>query len=237
MANSVIKKHKVLVVEDERSARETLCFNFELEGYHVVSCSTGREALEMFRKHKLDLAVLDVMIPEIDGFSVCKTIRLEGNKTPILFLTAKGSSAERVEGLRLGADDYLTKPFNLEELMLRAEKLVLRNEVAGPVHGDLSSFSFESGSVDFRSFSIIDKDGVERELSRKEILLLKLLIQKKGEVVSREEILEQVWGYDVFPNTRTIDNFILTYRKYFEKNPRQPQHFFSVRGVGYKFSP
>lgn len=236
MANTDQKRYKVLVVEDERALRETLCLNFELEGYQVISSKNGREALEVFRTHKLDLAILDVMMPEIDGFSVCRTVRFENNHTPILFLTAKGTGADRIEGLRIGADDYLTKPFNLEELLLRAEKLIRRADQL-PIVDELESFEFGKCSVNFKSYRIVDKEGETRVLTRKEIMLLKLLIQKKELVVSREEILEQVWGFDVFPSTRTIDNFISTFRKYFEDNPRQPKHFFSVRSVGYKFSP
>lgn len=236
MANTDQKRYKLLVVEDERALRETLCLNFELEGYQVISCSNGKEALEIFRTHKLDLAILDVMMPEIDGFSLCRMVRFEDNQTPILFLTAKGTGTDRIEGLRIGADDYLTKPFNLEELLLRVEKLIRRADGA-PLIPELDVFTFGKCSVHFRSFHIIDKDGEMRILSKKEIMLLKLLIQKKDVVVSREEILEHVWGFDVFPSTRTIDNFISTFRKYFEDNPRQPKHFFSVRSVGYKFSP
>ena len=235
MANTDQKRYKVLVVEDERALRETLCLNFELEGYQVIGCSNGKDALDIFRTHKLDLAVLDVMMPEIDGFSLCRTIRFEENHTPILFLTSKGTGADRIEGLRIGADDYLTKPFNLEELLLRVEKLIRRGDSI-PAVPEMDVFEFGKCSVHFKSYQIIDKEGKMQILSKKEIMLLKLLIQKKDVVVSREEILEQVWGFDVFPSTRTIDNFISTFRKYFEDNPRQPQHFFSVRSVGYKFS-
>ena len=156
------------------------------------------------------------MLPELDGFTVCQTVRLEGNKTPILFLSAKGSGKDRIEGLKIGGDDYLSKPFDLEELILRVGKLIQRRDEGKKVIGELEEFSFGPNKVNFLNFSIVDKDGIEHLLSKKEIMLLKLLIQRQGEVVSREEILEKVWGYDVFPSTRTIDNFILSFRKYFE---------------------
>lgn len=230
-------RYRILIAEDERPLRDGLKLNMEIEGYEVLEAPDGARALEVLRTHKLDLAILDVMLPEIDGFTVCKTARLEGIRVPILFLTAKGSSTDRVEGLRIGGDDYLSKPFNLEELILRVQKLIVRRDEGTANLTDLEHYSFGKNEINFRTYSIIDKDGKSRELTRKEAMLLKLLISKKNEVVSREEILESVWGYDVFPSTRTIDNFISAFRKYFEPNPRQPIYFFSVRGVGYKFSP
>ncbi len=229
--------YRVLLAEDERPLREGLRLNLVLDGYEVIEAADGKRALEVLRTHKLDLAILDVMLPELDGFTVCKTIRAEGNRTPILFLTAKGGSSDRVEGLRIGGDDYLSKPFNLEELLLRVKKLIVRRETGGGALAELDTYSFGENHIDFNSFIITDKQGRSQTLSKKEIMLLRLLISKKGVVVSREEILETVWGYDVFPSTRTIDNFISAFRKYFEPNPRQPIYFFSVRGVGYKFSP
>lgn len=228
------ESHRILLVEDEQSIRKTLQLNLELEGYVVVSAVNGAEALECFRNQRFDLAILDVMLPQVDGFTVCKTIRLEGNQTPILFLTAKHSGPERAEGLRIGADDYVTKPFHLEELLLRVRNLVQRKNSITP---ELETYSFGGNTLDFKTYKIIDREGNEKQMSKREMMLLKLLVQKKGQVVSREEILETVWGYDVYPSTRTIDNYILAFRKYFEPNPRQPIYFFSVRGVGYKFSP
>jgi two-component system alkaline phosphatase synthesis response regulator PhoP len=229
--------YRILIVEDERLLREGLRLNLELEGYEVVEATTGPRALSLMRTHKLDLVILDVMLPELDGFTVCKTARLEGIRTPVLFLSAKGSGNDRVEGLRIGGDDYLSKPFHLEELLLRVQKLIARREEGSTHLADLSEYHFGNCSVNFDTYTIVDKHGSEQVISKKEIMLLKLLISKKDHVVSREEILESVWGYDVFPSTRTIDNFILAFRKYFEPNPRQPIYFFSVRGVGYKFSP
>jgi len=235
--NEVDLKYRVLLVEDELALRKAITLNLEMEGYEVVAIDNGPDGLEALRNQRFDMVLLDVMLPGIDGFTICKTVRLEGNKTPIMFLTAKNTGPERVEGLKLGADDYLSKPFHLEELLVRVSKLISRKDTRQQSLASIEVFEFGPCKVNFKTYSIIDKDGEERALSKKEIMLLKLLIQKKDEVVSREEILESIWGYDVFPSTRTIDNYILAFRKYFEPNPRQPQHFFSVRGVGYKFSP
>jgi len=235
--NKENSRYRILLVEDEEPLRKTISLNLELEGYQVVTAATGSEGLEVFRSQRFDLAILDVMLPVVDGYTICKTVRLEGNLTPIMFLTAKNSGDERVEGLKIGGDDYLGKPFHLEELLLRIANLIGRKQNRVTSINELDEFSFGSGSVNFKSYKIVTKDGKEEIISKKEMMLLRLLIQKQDEVVSREEILETVWGYDVFPSTRTIDNYILAFRKYFEENPRQPKHFFSVRGVGYKFKP
>jgi len=231
-----MEKYRVLLVEDEESLVSALTLNLELEGYHVVSARDGHTALDKFRSQHFDLAILDVMIPQMDGFAVCQTVRLEGNTTPILFLSAKGSGKDRIEGLKIGGDDYLTKPFDLEELLLRVSKLIKRHDSTHSL-AELNEYSFGQGNhVHFLHFTIRDREGNATEISKKEIMLLKLLIQRKGEVVSREEILEKIWGYDVFPSTRTIDNYILAFRKYFEADSRNPKHFHSVRGVGYRFT-
>jgi len=231
-----MEKYRILIVEDEESLVTALTLNLELEGYHVVAARNGHTALDKFRNQHFDLAILDVMLPLMDGFSVCQTIRLEGNTTPVLFLSAKGAGKDRVEGLKIGGDDYLTKPFDLEELMLRVSKLIKRHEGSHSL-ADIHEYSFgKNNYINFLNFTIRDITGAETVISKKEIMLLKLLIQRKGEVVSREEILEKVWGYDVFPSTRTIDNYILAFRKYFESDSRNPQHFHSVRGVGYRFT-
>lgn len=227
--------YRVLLVEDEESLSAMLRLNLELDGYTVVVATNGTQALDKIRNQALDLVILDVMLPEMDGFAVCEQVRLEGHTTPILFLSARGSGKDRVEGLRRGGDDYLAKPFELEELMLRVQKLIVRKDDQARKLADLDEFYFGGNHVDFRSFQISNKTGQKQELSRKEMMLLKLLITRKGLVVSREEILEKVWGYDIFPNSRTIDNFILTYRKHFEDDPKHPVFFHSVRGVGYRF--
>lgn len=229
------EKHRILLVEDEESLRLPLKLNFELEGYDVSMATNGPDALERMRGARFDLVVMDVMLPGMDGYSVVETARLEGNNTPVLFLTARNSPADRIRGLRTG-DDHLGKPFELEELLLRVSKLVQRAE---PVSTGLlaSTYEFSGNRIDFTSYEVHCQDGRTRTLSQREIMLLRLLIERAGQVVSREEILQKVWGYNVFPTTRTVDNFIVAFRKYFEPEPRAPRHFHSIRGVGYKFTP
>lgn len=226
---------RLLLVEDEDSLRTTLRMNFELEGYDVTTAVRGGEALERIRGARFDGIVLDVMLPDLDGFTICETIRLEGDRTPVLFLTARTTPADRVRGLRAG-DDYLGKPFDLQELLLRVEKLVNRTEEGGVVAAP-SRITFGGNMVDFSTYEIQGQRGLNKRLTQREMLLLRLLTERADEVVSREEILQKVWGYDVFPTTRTIDNFIVSFRKYFEANPHKPKHFRSIRGVGYTFHP
>jgi two-component system alkaline phosphatase synthesis response regulator PhoP len=226
---------RILLVEDEESIREVVKLNLELEGYQVSIAKAGGEAIEKFRSAAFDLIILDVMLPEVDGFTVCRTIRLTDTKTPILFLTARNDGMDRVNGLKIGGDDYLAKPFNLEELLLRVKILINRNNRHAVVSTNTDEYEFSGNKINFLTYKVVTHSGEDKSLSKRELHLLKLLIEKNGEVVSREEILETVWGYNVFPSTRTIDNYILAFRKMFEPNPKEPKHFFSVRGVGYQF--
>lgn len=230
-------KASILLVEDEENLQEALKLNLELEGYEVTASDNGNAALKAIKNEFFDLIILDIMLPEMDGIAVCENIRIQNNDVPILFLSAKNSSADRVLGLKKGADDYMTKPFNLEELLLRVEKLIAKSK---KMHGRSSVpnvYYFGDCMIDFAAQECIGKDGKKHELSKKEAMLLKLLVENKGEVVTREKILQVVWGYNVYPTTRTIDNFILNFRKYFEEDSRNSRHFHSVRGVGYKFTP
>lgn len=229
-------KASLLVVEDEDSLREALKLNLELENYEVTVAVTGPEALKAVKNEFFDLIILDIMLPEMDGITVCETIRMQHNNVPIMFLSARNSGNDKVEGLKTGGDDYMTKPFNLEELLLRVDKLISKNRMIREPHAIANVFEFDNCKIDFSAHECIDKDGNVQELSKKEAALLKLLIEHKGEVVSRDHILQVVWGYNVYPTTRTIDNFILNFRKYFEKDSRNPVHFHSVRGIGYKFT-
>ncbi len=230
------KKYSILLVEDEENLQEALKLNLELEGYEVSSSYDGADALKMVNREHFDLLILDVMLPELDGISVCETIRLSNTELPILILSAKNSSADRVLGLKKGADDYLTKPFNLEELLLRVSKLIKKSEQLLSKQPLPDVYEFGKNSIDFKASQSINKKGGQILLTKKELMLLKLLIENKNEVVPREKILQAVWGYNVYPTTRTIDNFILNFRKYFEEDSRSPVHFHSVRGVGYKFT-
>lgn len=230
-----MSNYRILLVEDEEHLLEALKLNLELEGYHVTTSMDGKKALKLFKEERLNLVILDVMLPEIDGFKVAETIRLENSEVPILFLTAKNTSEDRVAGLKRGADDYLTKPFNLEELILRVGILVKRS-LKGDDHKQLNSYKIGDKLINFNNYELVDDAGNVTSLTKKETMLLKLLIERKGEAVARETILETVWNYDVYPSTRTIDNFILSFRKYFENDSKNPKHFHSIRGVGYKYT-
>ena len=226
----------ILLVEDEENLHEALKLNLELEGYQVVSAMDGKQALKTLQGQYFDLMILDIMLPEMDGIEVLENIRIQNNALPVLILSAKNTSADRVMGLKKGADDYLTKPFNLEELLLRVQKLIEKNKKLLDKETIGDTYQFGKNSVDFKAQQAINKNGEYIQLSKKEAMLLKLLFENKNEVVPREKILQTVWGYNVYPTTRTIDNFILSFRKYFEEDSRNPKYFHSVRGVGYKYS-
>lgn len=230
------KKASILLVEDEENLHEALKLNLELEGYEVTSAFDGISALQSVQNEYFDLIIMDVMLPEMDGINVTETIRISNNEVPILILSAKNSSADRVLGLKKGADDYLTKPFNLEELLLRVIKLINKNQKLQDKSTLGDTYSFGGNTIDFKAQQATLTDGKIIQLSKKETMLLKLLIENKNEVVPREKILQSVWGYNVYPTTRTIDNFILNFRKYFEEDSRNPKYFHSVRGVGYKYA-
>lgn len=233
MTNS---KATILLVEDEENLHEALKLNLEMEGYEVSSAYNGTEALKKVANEYFDLIVLDIMLPEVDGIAVTESIRVNNNDVPILILSAKNTSTDRVLGLKKGADDYLTKPFNLEELLLRVEKLIEKNKKMLDKETVGDHYEFGNNKIDFKAQDAISWNGQHIELSKKEAMLLKLLIENKGDVVTREKILQVVWGYNVYPTTRTIDNFILSFRKYFEEDSRNPKYFHSVRGVGYKYT-
>ncbi|MBL0152300.1 MAG: response regulator transcription factor [Chitinophagaceae bacterium] len=233
---SAENKTSLLLVEDAEHLHEALRLNLELEGYEVTSAFDGAQALTAIRNEYFDLIILDVMLPEMDGINVTETVRLSNNEVPILILSAKNSSADRVLGLKKGADDYLTKPFNLEELLLRVNKLINKNKKLLDKTSVGDTYSFGGNTIDFKAQEAMTTAGNQIQLSKKETMLLKLLIENKNEVVPREKILQSVWGYNVYPTTRTIDNFILNFRKYFETDSRNPKYFHSVRGVGYKYS-
>jgi two-component system alkaline phosphatase synthesis response regulator PhoP len=230
------KKKSILLVEDEENLQEALKLNLEMEGYEVTSAYDGAEALKAVQQEYFDLLILDVMLPEVDGITVCESVRLQHQDLPILILSAKNSSADKVLGLKKGADDYLTKPFNLEELLLRVNKLLYKSARLNAKQPVSEIYEFGKNKIDFKSLQGFNKNGEHIQLTKKEAMLLKLLIENKNEVVTREKILQAVWGYNVYPTTRTIDNFILNFRKYFEEDSRHPKYFHSVRSVGYKFA-
>ena len=227
----------ILVVEDEEHLAQGIAENLEAEGYRVSIVGEGRAALEMIRRGGHDLILLDVMLPGLDGFTICETARAEGVQTPVLFLTAKSSVDDRVQGLEAGGDDYLPKPFHLQELLARVKTILRRwswyeraTANAAPV------LRFGGNEFDFGSLQGRSWDGTLQPLTQKEAVILKVLAERVGEVVSREELLDKAWGYELFPSTRTVDNFIVRLRKRFERDPQQPLHFHTVRGVGYRFT-
>lgn len=230
------KKLSILLVEDEENLQDTLKLNFEMEGYNVTSAYNGEEALRTLHNEYFDLIILDVMLPEIDGITVCENIRLSNTELPILMLSAKNQSTDRILGLKKGADDYLTKPFSLEELLIRVKLLINKSQKISSKEPVAEEYNFGKNIINFKSLECTTKGGEALALTKKEAMLLKLLIENKNEVVTREKILQSVWGYNVYPTTRTVDNFILNFRKYFEDDSRNPKYFHSVRGIGYKFT-
>ena len=225
---------RILLVEDEEHIRKVIKVNLEIEGYEVIATDNGRKALEIIENQHFELLILDVMLPEVNGFQICEQVRLRNPEVGIVIVSAKDTSTDRITGLKLGADDYLTKPFNLEELLLRVDKIIKRKSSENAK--EAQSYSWQGNKIDFTTYQA---SGINHSvtMTKKEALLLKLLIERKNEVVSRQQILQTVWGYDVFPSTRTIDNFILSFRKYFEPDPKSPVYFHSIRGVGYRFTP
>ena len=223
---------RILLVEDEEHIRNVVKLNLELEGYEVVATDNGKTAVKKFHEQHFDLLILDIMLPEMDGFQIIEQVRLTNMEVPVIFVTAKDAANDRIMGLKKGADDYLTKPFVLEELLLRVQNLIKRTSKSPKNTPEI--YEFGDNKVNFLTYEAIGNPG-DFTLTKKEAMLLKLLIDRKNEVVSRQQILQSVWGYDVYPSTRTIDNFILSFRKYFEPDPRSPRFFLSIRGVGYKF--
>jgi two-component system alkaline phosphatase synthesis response regulator PhoP len=229
-------KPRLTIVEDEAHLAEVIADNLRFEGYDVEVVGNGAEALERIRRDPPALVLLDVMLPGLDGFTVCERLRADKIEVPILFLTAKSGGPDRIHGLELGGDDYLGKPFALRELMLRVQAILKRSQwLNGPSPvGD--RLVLGEAHVDFKSY-VATVCGREVELSARETMILRCLAERSGEVVSREEILDQVWGYDAFPTTRTIDNFIVRLRRTLEPDPQNPRYIHTVRGTGYRLTP
>jgi two-component system, OmpR family, alkaline phosphatase synthesis response regulator PhoP len=228
--------HRILLVEDEEHLQHAIKLNLEMDGYTVHAVGDGNTAIKTFREEKFDLVILDIMLPETDGLMVCENIRLHDTNVPVMFLSAKNTATDRITGLKKGGDDYMTKPFDLEELLIRVQKLIEKNTRINSLgeNKSINIYQFGQNWINFESYEAHGTLG-KVNLTKKEILLMKLLIENKNQVVSREHILKVVWDYTVIPNTRTIDNFILALRKYFEVDPKEPVYIQSIRGVGYKF--
>jgi two-component system alkaline phosphatase synthesis response regulator PhoP len=225
---------RILVVDDEAHLAAGIRENLEAEGYRTDVAHDGGAGLDRLRAEPFDLVVLDIMMPNMDGLELCAQLRREGIQTPVLFLTVKGAAEDRVRGFEAGGDDYLSKPFHLQELLLRVAAILRRTSwyQSSPT----STLEFGGNRIDFKTYEARAWDGSAHSLTHKEAMILRVLAEQPGNIVTREEVLDRVWGYEVFPSTRTIDNFIVRLRKRFERNPEAPAHFHTVRGVGYRFT-
>lgn len=231
------QRPRILVAEDEEMLALGISENLEAEGYAPKVAGDGAAALALARAEPFDLILLDVMMPKLDGYAVCETLRREGNEVPILFLTARGALDDRVRGLEAGGDDYLAKPFALKELLLRVAAILRRRTWYGASEAEKQELRFAGHEVDFAAYRAQTADGAEHRLTHKEAMILRCLAERAHKVVSREDILDLVWGYEVYPSTRTIDNFIVRLRRLFEPEPDAPRHIHTIRGVGYRFTP
>lgn len=225
-------RFKILIIEDEKSLLDTLTLNLQLENFDVYPLTNSVNALDVIQNIKPDLIILDIMLPHMSGIDFYQTLLNQQIKIPTIFLTAKNNIKDKIEGLKLGVDDYITKPFDLEELLLRIH-IVLKH--ATQKKDILTAYRFNQCEVNFETYLVLKQNQTTETLSKREIALLKLLIENKNTVISREEILNKLWTKDENSSSRTIDNYILNFRKMFETNQKQPTYFLSIRGVGYKF--
>ena len=221
----------IAIVEDDAAVRTSLVLNLELANFKVVTAGDGAEGLALIEDKKPDLVILDVMMPKKDGLQVCRELREKGNSTPIIMLTARNQEVDKVLGLELGADDYLSKPFGMPELIARV-KAILRRVVERMQEVD--QVSFGNVLIDFKAYKA-EKNESPLELSAREYRLLRYLVAKTGDVVTRDELLDEVWGYNSYPSTRTVDNHIARLRQKIESDVNDPRHIVTVHGVGYKF--
>ena len=236
------EKKRILVIEDDQHIAEGLKLNLSLQGYEVGIALNGVAGIQMWKSWRPDLIVLDIMLPGIDGLSILRNIRLENEKIPILILSAKADTDYKVKGLAYGVDDYLTKPFSLEEFLLRVDRLLKRASWSNPNTDSANGlsqnkthvFSFGDNQIDFNTMTATCKIGKIR-LTEQEAKLLKLFLINPGKPLSRNKLLQIGWGYTKGTTTRTVDNFIVRFRKYFEDNPKKPSYFISIRSVGYVF--
>jgi DNA-binding response OmpR family regulator len=224
---------KILIVEDEPDMRTGLKDNLEFEGYEVSTAGDGEEGLNKILENEYDLVLLDVMLPKMSGFDVCRTVRKKGNNIPIILLTAKGEEIDKVLGLELGADDYVTKPFGLRELLARVKAALRRSDNSNDVKAKNNFISIGRIDINFPSYNALE-DGIPVQMSHKEFEILNYLWCNKNSTVSRDDLLNNVWGYDESPTTRTVDNFILKLRQKIEKDPDHPKVILTVHGIGYK---
>lgn len=225
----------ILIVEDEPLLGELLSDNLGHEGYGTELVTDGKKALERIETGGIDLVILDLMLPKMSGLQILKKVRETGNEIPVLILSARSRDVDRIKGLDLGADDYLGKPFNLKELLLRVRALLRRSTSQGDrCHAKME---FAGNTIDFETNDVITASGEHYHMSQKEAMLLRLMLGNPGRVISRREILDSIWGINSLPTTRTVDNYIARFRKLFESDQKAPKHFHTLRGVGYRFEP
>lgn len=227
-------KPHILLVEDEIHLARGICFNLEQDGYRVSHVESGEEALQKLSMERFALIILDVMLPGMDGLTVCKTVRKTDTRVPVMILTARAQEGDRITGLDCGADDYLTKPFSLAEFLLRVKGILRRSSWYRPEPVE-EAYRFGDNEVFLLSYRARTAQG-EIDLTELEVKMLSLFFQQEGKAIPRKSLLENVWGYASDMETRTLDNFIVRLRKYFEPDPARPVYFETVRGVGYRFS-
>lgn len=225
----------ILLVEDDRNLADGLTMNLEAEGYQVMHLADGGQVADVYADGNIDLLLLDIMLPGKDGLTVCRELRAKGETVPILFLTAKDQTDDKIEGLVAGGDDYITKPFDLQELLTRIQGIFRRQAWLTGSGDELSDeFRFDGRSINFKTF-VAKGPGGRYDLTRRECMVAKYLCERPGQVVSRDQLLDAVWGYHTYPTNRTIDNFVLKLRRIFEDDQRNPIYFETIRGVGYRF--
>lgn len=228
--SNVPKGPLLAIIEDDTSVRSSLVLNLELEGFRTVVADNGEDGISIVEDNQPDLIILDVIMPKKDGLETCKEIRNKGVSTPLILLTAKSAEVDKVLGLELGADDYLAKPFGMKELVARVRALLRRSRATMEV----DKIEFDNVVVDFKAYKA-ERDQTPLDLSAREYRLLRYLVAKSGAVVTRDELLDEVWGYNSYPSTRTVDNHIARLRQKIEPNDEEPRHILTVHGVGYKF--
>ena len=231
----MLTNKKILLVEDDPSLADGLTMSLEAAGYNIVHVARGTEVMELFVNGLFDLVLMDIMLPGKDGITLCKEIRATGSTTPVLFVSARSETEERIEVILSGGDDFIAKPFDVDELKVRIHGIFRRIAWLNSESKSSNEYNFDNCHINFSQYLAKGPNG-EFKLTHKECLVLKYLTEREGKVVSRDQLLDAVWGYDVFPSNRTIDNIILKLRKFFEPDQKHPKYFETIRGVGYKFS-
>ncbi len=222
---------QILIIEDDSSILRVLKDNLTFEGYTVLVASDGKKGFDLALRKDIDMLLLDIMLPGMSGYEICTRLKIERPEIPIIMITARGADMDKISGLDVGADDYVTKPFSMQELMARIRAVFRRYNLGTNISDEVS---FGNVKLDFKKFQAF-VNNVEVKLSSKEFAIMKYLIQHKGDVVHRHDLLEEVWGYNVMPTTRTVDNFMLELRKKLEEDSSKPKHIITIRGIGYKF--